>query len=94
MEKKITKNGKMTLDKLAGMMARGFDEVNEKVEVLGKRMDDGFEIVNDRLGKVETRLGQVEYQVFELKTKESVTDKAIEIVKRRVDNMERRQFQK
>ncbi len=43
----------MTLDDLAGMVARGFSDVNEK-------MDRGFASVNGRLDKVEDRLEKVE----------------------------------
>jgi hypothetical protein len=94
MVKKVTKKDKITLGKLAGMMARGFGEVNDKIDGTNERIDKGFEIVNDRLGKIEDRLGQVEFGIFELKTKESITDKEVGMIKRRMDNLERRQLQK
>lgn len=84
----------MTLDKLAGMMARSFDEIdsrmNQGFDAVNDRMDQGFAGVNKRLEKVEDRLEQVEFHIFELKTKESVIDKEIGMLKRRTDNMERR----
>jgi len=83
MGKKISKNGKMTLDKLAGIMARSFDEVNNRV-------DQGFELANKRLEKIEDKLVQIDFQIFEMKSKESVTEKEINILKRRSDNIERR----
>lgn len=46
-----SKNGKMTLEKLARMMADGFGEVNGNM--------------NTRFSAVDKRLGKIEYQVDE-----------------------------
>lgn len=46
--KKAT-NKKVTMDDLAGMVAKGFERVDER-----------FDKVEDRLGKVEDKLGKVE----------------------------------
>jgi len=51
--KKENKNGKMTLDKLAGMVARGFEKAATKTEM------------NSRFDSIERRLAKVEYQVGE-----------------------------
>ena len=52
--KKESKNGKMTLDKLASMVARGFDKLATKTEM------------NSRFDSVERRLAKVEYQTDEM----------------------------
>ncbi|OGN09571.1 MAG: hypothetical protein A3J46_02315 [Candidatus Yanofskybacteria bacterium RIFCSPHIGHO2_02_FULL_41_11] len=53
--KKENKNGKMTLDKLAGMVARGF-----------VRTDKRFDNIDIELHDVKNRLGKVEFQVNEV----------------------------
>lgn len=49
-------NKKMTLDKLAVMVARGFEKTATKEDIKD---------VNQRINKVDKRLGKVEYQVEE-----------------------------
>lgn len=93
MEKKKTKNGKngkMTLDKLAGMMARGFDETNAKLD----QMDGKFELVNDRLEKIEDKVEQIDFHIFELNSRGMIADKEVKLIKKRVDNLERRDASK
>jgi len=51
----------ITLDDLALMVDKGFNDVNEK-------MTDGFKNVNERLGKVEVRLDTLENDVETIKT--------------------------
>ena len=67
----------MTLDKLAGMVAKGFEsaatkeslkELATKEELNGveTRMKSGFENMEERLGGVEQRLGKIEYRTDEI----------------------------
>lgn len=70
MKKETTKKvkaGKITIDDLAVMVAKGFDGVREemnehfnKVENRLGKVEDRLEKVEDRLGKVEDRLEKVE----------------------------------
>jgi predicted nucleic acid-binding Zn-ribbon protein len=53
--KKENKNEKMTLEKLAGMVARGF-----------ARTDKRFDSLDTELHDVKSRLGKVEFQVDEV----------------------------
>ena len=52
--KKENKNGKMTLEKLAGMVARGFTRTDNRFDSLDREFHD-----------VKNRLGKVEFQVDE-----------------------------
>ena len=56
MKKDNQKKKKMTLDKLAGMVQRGFVDAEER---LGNRIDG----IEQRLGGVEQRLGGVEQRL-------------------------------
>ena len=68
------KNSKMTLDKLARMMADNFSEIKTELKgdikslegnlkSLEARMVTGFESVDERLDRVEQKLGKVENRV-------------------------------
>ncbi len=50
---------KTTLEDLARMMKRGFDELATKAE-----MKDGFKGINERLDKVEKRLFRMDATIF------------------------------
>jgi len=50
---------KVTIDDLAVMVGRGFNDVHEK-------MDKGFADVNSRLDKVEIKLDRVDYRLTSL----------------------------
>lgn len=54
------KNGKMTLDKLARMVAGGFDRTATKDE-----MNSRFDFVETRLKDVEKKVDKLDYQVDE-----------------------------
>ncbi|EKE16407.1 MAG: hypothetical protein ACD_11C00018G0043 [uncultured bacterium] len=60
MNKKIQAKKEITLDDLALMVAKGFNEVNEK-------MDNGFKNVTERLDKVETDVQTLKTDVTEIK---------------------------
>ena len=59
--KKENKNSKMTLEKLAVMVARGFDKTATKEE-----METGFREVRSKLSEHDGRFGKLEYQVDEI----------------------------
>ncbi|MDP3730897.1 MAG: hypothetical protein Q8R34_00105 [bacterium] len=65
-KKEKNKNGKMTLERLARMMADNFGEAKTELKALEQRMTTGFEAVDERLDRVEQRLGKVEYRVEEV----------------------------
>lgn len=58
----------MTLDKLAQMVARGFEKTATKEELTGleERVKTGFENIDERLTGVEQRLGKVENGIDEM----------------------------
>lgn len=80
------KNGKkkITIDALAGMVARGFGNVDKKFDAIDKRFDavdgkfaaiDGrFDGVDERLDSLDVRLSYVEKGVLELKGKSNELD--------------------
>ncbi len=56
MKKQMAKNGKMTLDKLAGMTQRGFAEMNHRFE----KIDEHFEKIDERFEKIDERFETVD----------------------------------
>ena len=61
--KKENKNGKMTLEKLAVMVARGFEGTDKKFEGIDKRLDR----VEAKLSEHDRRFSKLEYQIDEVK---------------------------
>lgn len=63
------KNRKMTLDKLAEMMGRGFNAVDEKFDAVNKRLD-GLEtsvtVLTVDMRDVKGRLDKIEEKISEL----------------------------
>lgn len=51
-KKEVAKSGKMTLDKLAVMVANGFSDIEQR-----------FDWVDNKLGRVEQRLNNVEQRL-------------------------------
>lgn len=66
--KKENKNGKMTLDKLARMVADGFSDVNEKIETLVTKEEMGtrFEAVDARFDTLENKINRLDLRVEEI----------------------------
>lgn len=60
MENKKNKNRKMTLEKLASMVARGFEKTATKDD-----LKDLETKLSNRIDNLDKRLGKVEYQVDE-----------------------------
>lgn len=58
--KKESKNGKMTLEKLARMVVWGFEKTPTKEE-----MDSRFDSIENRLSNVEKKVDKLDYQVDE-----------------------------
>lgn len=54
--KNKTKNKKITIDNLAGMTKRGFDELGGKIDKLGERMVKGFEGVNKKFEETNNNI--------------------------------------
>lgn len=59
MKKKEVKNSKMSLDKLAMMVANGFSGVEQRFDEVDKKLDG----VENRLDRVEQRLNNVEQRL-------------------------------
>lgn len=60
----------MTLDKLAGMVARGFQAVDARFDGVEKRFDDvesRLDAVETSLGDIDARLSRTETNVIEVK---------------------------
>jgi len=57
---------KITLEKLAIMVANGFDETNGKIDKLEKKVDKRFDKVDKRFDRVEKRLAIIEFEMTEL----------------------------
>lgn len=87
---KVTKNGKMTLEKLANMAANGFEVIDKRFVELEHRMDLGFSDVNKRLDSHEDRLDELNFHVFELKNREMISEKENKQIKRKIDFLERK----
>ena len=89
------KNGKMTLDKLAIMVANGFSEINEKMATkddLGnglKKVEIRLGSVEDRLDRVEQKLGKVENRVEEVRDILVSEEKQVLDLQKRVGVLER-----
>lgn len=81
MKKDNQKKKKMTLDKLAGMVQRGFVDAEER---LGNRIDG----IEQRLGGIEQRLDDVVLDVSDLKRGQK------EILKKLDEKVERVEFVK
>lgn len=61
--------GKVTIDQLALMVERGFNEVCERMDKGLKEVDERFDKVEDRLDKVEDRLDAVENKLDRIETR-------------------------
>ncbi len=59
--KKGNKNGKMTLDKLAGMVARGFSKTDTKFDEIRSEMitKDEFHTLEKKVDKLDFQVGEV-----------------------------------
>ena len=53
---KLKKFSKVTIEKLAGMVQRGFNDTSSRMERGFKRVDDKFKIVNNRFDHIEVFL--------------------------------------
>lgn len=72
----------MTLDKLAEMVAVGFGEVGNRLDLVDSRLDrveSGLHKVESRLDKVESRLDSVEKKVDRLENQIRVIDAHIAV---------------
>ncbi|MEK7120818.1 MAG: hypothetical protein AAB840_01885 [Patescibacteria group bacterium] len=66
---------KTTIDSLAMMVAKGFEETNKSIESLKTETKEGFEQVNERFDKIENlilidhkrRIERLEVDIKELK---------------------------
>ena len=91
------KNGKMTLDKLARMMAEGFEEITAKVAskkdlenlATKEEMRVGFGVLEERFDRVEHRLGKVEHRVEEVRDILESEEKQVLSLQKRVGTLER-----
>lgn len=63
--KKENKNRKMTLEKIARMVADGFSEANEKMATKDE-MNSRFDSVETKLKSVEKKVDKLDYQVDEV----------------------------
>ncbi|MGI0016951.1 MAG: hypothetical protein ACREBU_26310 [Nitrososphaera sp.] len=70
MDNQENNNKHVTIDDLAVMIKKGFDDVDKQVGELKTDMDKQFDGVNDHLEKIELRLDNVAYR-FELKELEN-----------------------
>ncbi|OPY74201.1 MAG: hypothetical protein A4E63_00807 [Syntrophorhabdus sp. PtaU1.Bin050] len=65
------KNKEITLEDLAGMVARGFSETNQKIDKLEERlegkMDRGFKEVNARIDDLKNEVEHRRVHVFDHK---------------------------
>lgn len=86
--KKENKNGKMTLDRLARMMADNFEEISAKV-VTKEEFRTGFGVLEERLDRVEQRLGKVENRVEEVHDILVSEEKQVLNLQKRVGVLER-----
>ena len=91
--KKENKNGKMTLDRLARMMADNFSEIKTElkgdIKSLEGRMVTGFEAVDERFDRVEQKLSKVEYRVEEVHDILVSEEKRVLDLQKRVGVLER-----
>jgi len=79
--KKENKNGKITLEKLAGMVASGFGQTDKRFDSL----DTEFYDVKSRLGKVEYQVDEVhdilkrfeENDILNLQKRVQILEKAV-----------------
>lgn len=64
----------ITLEKLATMIAGGFDETNGRIDKLEKKVDKGFTEIDKRFNKVDQRFDRVEKRlaIIEFEMTESV----------------------
>lgn len=59
--KKENKNGKMTLNKLAGMVARGFARTDKRFDEIEGKM-----VTKDEFNTLEKKVDKLDYQVDEV----------------------------
>ena len=80
---------KITIDKLAQMVANGFSGMNEslggRIDALSERMDARFEQVNGRFAQMDMRFEEIDMELRHIKTdlkyvKEGVSDIKKEII--------------
>jgi len=86
-KKEKNKNGKMTLDKLAGMVARGFEKTATKEDFA--KVTIRLESVEERLDRVEKKLSKVEYRVQEVYDILVSEEKQVLNLQKRIGTLER-----
>ncbi len=79
------KKNKATIEDLAGMVQKGFAEVNEKVDKLGIKTEDGLKDVSNRLDVLEHELLSIKKDLENV-----IYRHEFELIKERVKNLENR----
>lgn len=77
------KKSEVTTEDLAGMVQKGFTEVNEKVDKLSVRTENGFKDVSNRLDVLEHELLSIKKDLENV-----INRREFEILKDRVKNLE------
>ena len=67
-------NKKITLEDLAGMIARGFSDTNQKIDKLEEKVDRGFKEVNTRIDDLKNEVEHRRVHVFDHKDLEHRVD--------------------
>ena len=94
-------NGEMTLGKLAQMVAKGFERVDDKFREaderaydLEDRMDKGFGLINEELVVINSHLESIDETIFNLGNNQTVSEKEnekeIKKLKRRTGVLEKK----
>lgn len=93
----IVKGSKVTLEDLARMTARGFEEVGEKFKVVDKRigelrndMEEGFAGINKKFDEVDIRFNEVDRRFSEVDKRFDKVDKRFDEVDKRFGQVDRR----
>lgn len=61
--KKNSGNHGMTIEKLAGITQKGFEDLEFRMDKRFDRVDKRFEFMEERLNKVEDKLDDIEWQL-------------------------------
>ena len=69
---------KITIEDLAGMVKRGFDDVDKRFERVEKEMREGFKLVGERFEQVDERFDQIDKRFEQI-------DQQLEYITARVD---------
>ena len=85
MYNKNNEKNKATIEDLAGMVQKGFAEVNEKVDKLGIKTEDGLKDVSNRLDVLEHELLSIKKDLENV-----IYRHEFELIKERVKNLENR----